>query len=249
MRIGIVNTFFPPWRGGAETHVYNLAKNLSKFGHEVIVFCSDDPMQSGTYQIEGITIKRLKEYGWLYGVPLIPGLAKELLKAEIDILHVNFPNPFNASLSASVGLIRELPSILTWHNDLPYVTKMAGLLACTHDYLLSPIYLNFFKKIIATSWTYAHTSRTLLRNMQKVRVISNGVDCQLFNPRVNGERIRKVYDLQDKITVLFVGALTKWHRYKGLDFLLQAYKIVKNNFRNVELLVVGEGSLRSYYES
>lgn len=249
MRICIVNTFFPPWRGGAETHVYNLAKNLSKFGHEVIVFCADDPLQPGIYQIEGVTIKRLKDFGWLYGVPLIPGLARELLNAKVDIIHAHFPNPFNATLSALTAFIREIPSILTWHNDLPYVTRMAGVLAGLHDYFLSPVYLSFFRKIIATSKIYALSSRILLRNTQKVRVIPNGVDCQFFNPEADGERIRKIYNLEGKIIILFVGALTKWHKYKGLDFLLKAFKIVKKNFVNARLLIVGEGSLRSNYES
>ena len=29
MRITIVNSFFPPWRGGAETYVYNLSKRTA----------------------------------------------------------------------------------------------------------------------------------------------------------------------------------------------------------------------------
>ncbi len=87
-----------------------------------------------------------------------------------------------------------------------------------------------------------------MRNMQKVRVIPNGVDCKLFNPKVNGERIRRANGLEGKKIILFVGALTKWHRYKGLHFLLQAFKLVKKNFKDAKLLVVGEGPLRSYYE-
>ncbi len=249
MRVCIINTFFPPWRGGAETHVYNLARNLSKFGHEVIVFCADDPLQPGTYQIEGVTVKRLKDFGWLYGVPLIPGLARELLNVKADIIHAHFPNPFNATLSALTAYIRGIPSILTWHNDLPYVTRMAGFLAGLHDYFLSPVYLGFFRKIIATSKIYALSSRILLRNIEKVRVIPNGVDCRLFNPEVEGERIRKIYNLEGGIVILFVAALTKWHKYKGLDFLLKAFKIVKKNFVNARLLIIGEGPLRRNYES
>lgn len=249
MKICIVNTFYPPWRGGAETHVYNLSLNLSKLGHDIFVICADDPLKPGVYNYNGIRVKRLKDFGWLYGVPLIPSLFKELLDIDVDLIHANFPNPFNASLSAASSFIQNTPSVLTWHNDLPYLTKMAGLLAFTHDYFFSPIYLNFFDRIIATSKRYISTSKILLKNIKKLRVIPNGVNCELFNPHVRGDRIIDTYDLHDNIVILFVGALTKWHKYKGLDFLIQAFKLLNKKIKNAKLMVVGEGSLRRYYES
>jgi glycosyltransferase involved in cell wall biosynthesis len=39
MRIAIVNSFFPPRRGGAETYVLNLSKHLQRRGHQVTVVC------------------------------------------------------------------------------------------------------------------------------------------------------------------------------------------------------------------
>jgi glycosyltransferase involved in cell wall biosynthesis len=47
--------------------------------------------------------------------------------------------------------------------------------------------------------------------------------------------------------VLFVGALTKWHSYKGLDVLLKAFALAKGRDPGIRLLIVGEGHLRPAY--
>jgi glycosyltransferase involved in cell wall biosynthesis len=49
--------------------------------------------------------------------------------------------------------------------------------------------------------------------------------------------------------VLFVGALSKWHGYKGLDVLLQALRICVRSSGRIRLLVVGDGNLRAQYEA
>jgi hypothetical protein len=47
MKIAIVNTFFPPRRGGTGAYAYNLAKALAAKGHTVRVFCGSDPLPPG----------------------------------------------------------------------------------------------------------------------------------------------------------------------------------------------------------
>ena len=81
------------------------------------------------------------------------------------------------------------------------------------------VYLKWFRRIIATSDVYARTSRNLEHAQPQVEVIRNGVDINRFNPNVSGERIREKFKLDGCKVVLFVGALTEWHRYKGLDVL------------------------------
>jgi glycosyltransferase involved in cell wall biosynthesis len=83
----------------------------------------------------------------------------------------------------------------------------------------------------------------------RVEVINNGVDCRRFRPDVNPESIRARYGTAGKFVVLFVGALTRWHAYKGLDVLLSAMRIALQLKRDILLLVVGDGDLRPYYSS
>ena len=112
--------------------------------------------------------------------------------------------------------MRKIPSVLTWHNDLPDVTSGAGILVKVNK-SVSAVYLNSFDRIIATTKAYANSSTILRRYPKKVKVIHNGVDTRRFSPTVDGSFIREKYGLEGKTVALFVGALTRWHEYKGVD--------------------------------
>jgi glycosyltransferase involved in cell wall biosynthesis len=243
----IANSFYPPWRGGAEVYVQNLARHLITRGHKVSVICADDPLTPGEYNEGGVVVKRLRLMTRLYGTPLIAGLSKELSNLETDIFHANFPSPYIAYNVARVSLRRKIPAVLTWHNDLPAVTLGAKLLIETHDHLILPRYIRKYRRIISTSQTYAEQSRILPKLGSLVTVVPNGVDCERFHTHNDGSPIRDRFNLQNKFTLLFVGALTKWHGYKGLDVLLQSLSIAIKKDNNLTLLVVGDGDLKPAY--
>jgi len=47
MKICMVNSFYPPRIGGAETYVNNLAERLVSHGNKVKVYCAPDPLPPG----------------------------------------------------------------------------------------------------------------------------------------------------------------------------------------------------------
>ena len=247
MRIGIVNSFFPPWRGGAETYVYNLAKQLGKRGHEVVVLCGNAPLGPYRQVFDGVTVERIKIAGRVFGTPVMPSLPLKLLGEDLDVIHANFPSPYNAFFSAVAARMKGIPALLTWHNDLPSVTMVARTLVLAHDELVLPLYLPRFRYIIATSDTYARSSRILRGHGDRVVVVRNGVDTGRFNPAVSGDEVRSRLDLDSASVILFVGALTRWHRYKGLDILMNALALLKDVAR-LHLLVVGGGELKPEYQ-
>jgi glycosyltransferase involved in cell wall biosynthesis len=247
MRIIIVNSFFPPWRGGAETCVYNLSKHLKERGHEVTVICSSPPFEPGMQFVDGVKVERLRMCGKLYGTPMMPELFQKLMGEQADIIHANFPSPYIACLASTVSRVRGVPAVLTWHNDLPPVTRMARILVTTHDQLVLPLYLPQFSSIIATSKLYAETSHILEAHRNRVVVIPNGVDTLRFNPDVRGEEMRHRLGVDRGKIVLFVGALTQWHRYKGLDVLIQAMALMRDQVPEARLLIVGAGQLETEY--
>ena len=242
----MINTFYPPWRGGAETYVKNLAENLVRMGHEVRVVAAHQPLTPGEYFQDGVLVKRLKSVGMFYGVPIIPELLQYLVSIDADLIHVNFPNPFNAIMGAIASRIKKVPAVLTWHNDLPSVTKLAGSIVQIHDGLAAPIYLKYYDSIITTSNIYHKKSKMLRKFQNKTRTIFNGVDCKRFNPDVYAEDIKGDLEIKDSKVILFVAALTKWHRYKGLDILIEAFRLIRD--MDIKLLIVGGGDLKSVYE-
>ncbi|MBI4257509.1 MAG: glycosyltransferase family 4 protein [Thaumarchaeota archaeon] len=245
MKICLVNSYYPPWIGGAETYVSNLAQRLAVRGHDVTVYCACSPLEPGERVEEGVLVRRLPSRLSFYGTPLVD-FPSGMLREGFDVVHCGFPGPYLAALTSFVSVLRRVPSVVTWHNDLPAVTSAAGLLVGVHN-LLSPLYLNAFRRIIATTGAYAGSSKVLKRYAGKVRVIPNGVDAVRFSPGVNGGVVREKYGFVGKKVALFVGALTPWHRYKGVDVLLEAFKAVSVKCGDLRLLVVGGGSLLEYY--
>ncbi len=247
MKVAIINSFFPPWRGGAETYTYNLVKGLTARGHEVTVLCANDPLPPGTRKEEAIIVRRHRLLGRLYGTPIMPSLLNDVFAIDTDIFHANFPSPYIAVIVAIASRLRGIPAVLTWHNDLPPVTAAARILVLIHDRLVLPLYLSKFSFIIATSETYIKISPILNAQWKRVVVIRNGVDMRRFNPEVSGKEIRDKFNLGESKVILFVGALTKWHTYKGLDDLLKATAIVEKQLEGVRLLVVGGGGYAEVY--
>ena len=59
--------------------------------------------------------------------------------------------------------------------------------------------------------------------------------------------MRSRHGLGESRVVLFVGALTRWHEYKGLDILIEAIAFLSRRPSPPKLLVVGAGDLTAKY--
>ncbi|MEM2915100.1 MAG: glycosyltransferase family 4 protein [Candidatus Bathyarchaeia archaeon] len=78
---------------------------------------------------------------------------------------------------------------------------------------------------------------------EKVRVVPNGVDHEVFKPIEGLGVFRKSLGIEGKHCILFVGNLIP---RKGVHFLVEAAKHVLRNEKNVVFLVVGDGPLRNF---
>lgn len=246
MNICLVNSYYPPWIGGAETHTTSIAKGLKKRGHDVTVYCSDSPLKAGERVEDDVRVIRMRTLFRVYGTP-ITAIPTSLLTEKYDVIHASFPGPYLAGTSAWIASATRTPSVLTWHNDLPPVTSVAGMIVKLHD-RISGSYLDLYNRIVATTAVYARNSKTL-RRYSKVVVIPNGVDTSRFNPSVSGDSIREKYGLGKSKVALFVGALTTWHAYKGVDNLIRTFKKICETRSDAKLLIVGEGNLSDQYKA
>lgn len=243
----MVNTFYPPYAGGTETYVSSISRWLVKAGNRVTVYCAQNPCKEGESFDHGVRVVRMANHARFYGTPLA-FFPREIFKEEFDVIHCNFPNPYFSAFSAVLSKLRGTPSVLTWHNDLPGVTPAASVIVGVHE-IVSMTYLRRFARIIATTGIYAQTSTTLRRFKERLVVIPNGVDTIRFNPGNDGSGVRSELGVgSDDVLVAFVGALTRWHVYKGLEIALAAMREVLRLKQNVKLVVVGGGELLDSYQ-
>jgi len=242
MRIVQTPARFVPFIGGVENYVYNLSKELVKLDQDVLVICAREPDAPKKETLNGIRIERLSYLGKIANTNITPALPFALLGQEFDIIHTHVPTPWSADWSALITIAKKKPLVLTYHNDI-VGRGWAGYIAKLYNFSALRLLLEAASKIIITQPNYETSSIYLKSYKYKLKVLPNGVDIDRFRP-INRQR-RKPEG--DKV-LFFLGLLDQFHRYKGLDYLLKALAIVKEQVPDVKLLVGGAGELLSYYQ-
>lgn len=233
MRVLHLGKYYPPFPGGMETVLANLAEGLVAAGDEVAVLVAGG---DGSPQLRHIGAPGLPEAGRVIRLPvqgivnsqplvldLPAALRRILLGFRPDLVHLHLPNP----LAAATWLLlrtggEPLPPLAVWqHADM--TRQRVGRL------LVGPVVqacLGAAAGICVSSSSLREGSRELARWRDKVEVIPFGIDpepwCSVEPSR--GPRF------------LFVGRLVG---YKGLETLLEALRRAPG----LAVDIVGDGPL------
>jgi glycosyltransferase involved in cell wall biosynthesis len=230
MRILHVPPGFYPRIGGQENHVLGWARWQVSLGNEVIVVAPEDGAPE-VRELDGIEIRRVKTLLHFATANITPSLPLRLLREPADVFNAHYPMPWNADWGVLIGRIRRKPVVLTYCNDLGG-RGLKGLFGMLYNRTLLRLTLRLSHRIVASSPHYPRLSVHLRRHQHKTVVISPGVDTDYFRPT----------DLaREAQTVFFVGGLQEHHRYKGLEPLLRAVKLVREQVPKIQLVVAGKG--------
>lgn len=231
---------FYPFTGGVENYVYYLSRELVKSGNQVKVVCANEPDIESKQRVEGIEVERLPYMGKIANTNITTGLPGALSDGDYDIIHTHIPTPWSADWSAFYSNSKKKPLVVTYHNDI-IGQGLASLVARIYNSVGLNYVLKTAAKIIITQPGYLQSSSHLAKYQDKIEVIPNGVDVEKFQPI-------QASDNEDKSTIFFLSVLDEFHKYKGLDYLLEALKIVKNNVPDVKLIVGGKGVLLDHHQ-
>lgn len=265
MKIAVVVSTFPPYRGGIGNVAYHDALVLAKLGHQVEVFtpnydgqsegaipewrlqCEEISMDKNKFQIH--YLKPLFKFG--QGAVLW-GLSKKLKAGNFDVVHLHYPN-FTGAQSVwwakTTKRIKKL--VLHYHMDL-VAGGWKGLIFKTYTKLMMPFIIKSADKVIVTSLDYGRQSNIAWLK-DKLIEVPNGVDIERFLPKERDAGLLAKYGLIGKQVIGFVGALDKAHYFKGVDKLIKAFYFLYNAGRqegdnhNCRLLIVGGGDLKKDY--
>jgi glycogen synthase len=261
MKIAFVTLEYPPFLiGGAGVYAVNLTRELANLGHEVHVIA---PLFANSKEHEGdngVSIHRInyihKDYllllsFWISLSRKFKKISKEV--GGFDIVNGNQISDFPLSDTGN-------PHVVTMHS-----------LALTSAEAEKPSRLkrivergergesSFFSKVIENSivnradlliMNSQYMKRSLLRTYgfpeSKIKVIYPGVSIEhQFKITLDEERLlRSRLNVEHNLIILFVGRLVL---RKGLHFLLQAFRILRERITNVSLVVVGDGPERQRY--
>ena len=231
-----LSKFFPPFRGGIETVVYELTEGFNHRGITTDVLCSNS-IRKNEQEItaSGYKVTRSASLFQLLSTSISPAyiyFAKKLC-GQYNIIHVHLPNPMAA---LAMWLVRPNAKVIVhWHSDIVNQKKAMVFYQPLQNWLLKRA-----DAIIATSQAYLDASHALAPWKSKTRVIPIGITAlNAVNKTLEHSPIKKRYP--DRKIVFALGRMSS---YKGFDILIESAK----HLRDDALIVIGgEGELLEAY--
>lgn len=232
MKIGLVTPYDYCHPGGVTIHVGQLARQFQARGHSVRIIapCSRSPADDlrecvipvGHHPVpvpSGGSIARIT-----LSLKLSGTIKKLLQKEDFDVVHVH--EPFTPMLPVTVLRLSGFLNIGTFH---AFHSKPRGYGLA--KFILRKWVKHLYGRIAVSEPARKFVSRHFPGDY---RIIPNGIDTEQFSPSV-----RPMAHLADgKLNILFVGRLEK---RKGLDYLLKAFALLKKDYPEARLVVVGPG--------
>ena len=254
MRILLVTPYFYPKTGGLENYAYRIAKGLVKRGFEITVLCSHDKrdMKTKLEVIDGIKVIRLGLDFKISNTPVKINLFNVIYNIikenEFELVNAHTPVPFYADVSAMVCRKLKLPFVLTYHNDNVKENFPMNFAAEAYNYSFNIATLKSSDCIITPSLYCYKESKFLRMFADKVVHIPPGIEVEKYSAK-RSFRLQDDFNIPcDAKIVMFVGNMGKEHRHKGVDYLIKAFRMVKEIIKNAYLVLVGSGSLIPEYK-
>jgi len=232
--------------GGAQRYVFDLAVNLAKnFDITVAVGEPDGPkdlqQKLGKGNIPVIQLNHLiRSISPWHDVLAIFELAKLYKKCGANLVHLNSSK---ASIVGSFAkLIHPVLLIYTVHGWV-FDEPMSNIKRWLYIQL-EKIGAKFKDKIIVLSKKELETAKNILKiQEQKLAAISHGI--APIEKKYTKEEARKI--LQEKInraipdSAIWFGTVANFYKTKGIDILLDAITIQKNNIKDAHFILIGDG--------
>lgn len=243
MKLLIVAPYFYPHIGGLENYAWTMALGLKKtYKHKIIVVTSNhSENKTCKEKIKGINIYRLSPLFKLSNTPINPMwffTVRKIIKAERpDCIIVHSPVPFISDVAFFMK--GKVPYIMTYHAGSMKKGKLLIdiILGFYEDYILRYIFTQA-DHIIAYSPDFIRQRLSSFKT--KTSLITPGVNRDIFYPK----KVLKKKTLQ----ILYVGKIDSTATWKGVDILLDAFKLVHLKCPDSHLRLVGSGNYINHYK-
>jgi len=219
MKIAHIVCAFPPYKGGIGNVAYEQAKGLADLGHAVTVFTPYyfNLNNNNNLNFKIIYLKSFIKYG---NAAFLPQLFFKLRKFDVVQLHYPF---FGATeivwLAKKLGLIKKL--VIFYHMDFIAKNIFFKIFSLINNIIKNNL-LNSADGIIVSSLDYVselNIKKYYKKNKNKFIEIS-------FGSQFSDVKLEDNFNNKNNLNILFVGAVDKAHKFKGVDVLLKSFKKV-----------------------
>ncbi|WP_346893970.1 glycosyltransferase family 4 protein [Clostridium sp. UBA871] len=264
MKILFLTQYCPPEVGAPQNRIFEFAKQLKKFGHEVTILTAMPNYPRGEIFEEYRGKKIVKET--IDGIDIVrTGIyatkSKDFVKRLRNYLSFTWSSVFNGAkhIEKQDVIITESPPLfLGWSGYVLSKMKKAKFIFNVSDLWPESAVklgvLNNKAMIRASTWleefcyrkAAAVTGQTkgIVDNIvsrgfdkNKVHIITNGVDTEFFKKENRSEEFRESIGIKNKFAVVYAGI----HGIaQGLEVLVDAAEIIKEE-KEIQIVFIGEG--------
>ena len=234
--------------GGIVFLAVDLAREISKMGHDVTIYTTDLDFSNGPNKfnsnlpriekLNGFTINRTHPWFILKLFFINTSMSKQLENDKPDIIHTIGLRSFQSIIAWRIAKKLKIPLILSDQGGLtthPFLSE-SGIILKT----LYKIQDYFIKKIINDSSAISVANeyeRDIFLDINKtsnVTIIRNGVNLETLHSTQN---FREKYKIHSRF-ILFVGRFSK---SKGIETLIHSFNKIKkeNEIADVKLVIMG----------
>ncbi len=233
--------------GGAQKYVYDMATALDSSLYEVMVLMGGDGYLNTKLKEKGIKTVVLKnlsrDISFLKDFISFCGLVKIFIKERPDIIHLNSSKM--GLLGALAGRILFIPKIIFTGHGWAF-NEDRSKLQKKIIYLLHKITIFLSHTTIAVS---EQTKSQIVKNgnkSKKIVVIRNGIgEIDFLTREVAREKIlEKLPADLDTQNRFLIGTISELHKNKGLEYLIEAVRLLKVSGQNISLpivVIIGDG--------
>jgi glycosyltransferase involved in cell wall biosynthesis len=252
--------------GGTRHHEF--ARHLVSLGHRVTIITGQVSYLTGHTTVDGGFIQRTTDN---VGVSIVrsyclPGWHRSFIQRvlsslsfiissciagfqvrNVDLVWGTSPPIFQGLTAILLARMKHVPFLFEVRDLWPYFAVSIGvlrqpLLIRLSEWLERFLYSQADSVIVNSPGFIDHV---LTRGAREVKLISNGVDTSMFDPKADGADFRRMNDLEGRYIVLYAGA---HGMANDLEVVLEAADKVRD-LNDVVFLFLGDGKEKPFLKS
>lgn len=236
MRVALISAYDYAHPGGVTEHVRYLAGGLRRRGHEATVFAPCSDREYAETHADFVRVGRpfpIPAHGSLARITVSLHLTNRIKHymrdGGFDVVHLHEP------------LMPVLPMTALRYSETVNVGTFHAFARSNVGYYYGKPLLKRYVKRLSARIAVSIPARDFVQHYfpGEYRIVPNGIDVARFMGQPPFPELR-----DGKLTVLFVGRL---EYRKGLGYLLRAFAMLKDDFPQLRLVIVGDGPMRRWY--
>lgn len=245
LRIALVTETYPPEVNGVAMTLQRLTTGLLQNGHQVVLVrprqhiydrpgCCNQPH---TILVKGMTLPGYTEIR--LGLTSKRNMLRQWQEHCPQVIYIATEGPLGrAALQAARQL--DIPVVTGFHTNFHQYTRHYRM------GWLEPVVWSYLKKFHNQTFATLVPNQKLADSLTQMgidnaRILSRGVDCELFNPTRRDRKLRRDWGVDDNgVVMLHVGRMAN---EKNLMLAVDSYKRMRRSGIKVKFVMVGDGPL------